>query len=290
MPKLGDIEKAKEGLAKPGRPKLELKPSWERSDEYHQFMLIAPPGNGKTVCAATISEKFPTELPNKERLELDDVAYLLFDTGGLLSLRSLGLSVPHIDLSTVTGSDLIETLRGALEVLREGVEAGKIKAIVVDTLTSLDKAFVNHLTIKNADGGKGAKFKIYGDLVQYHRRFFHTLKSLEADIIFVVHPKVSINLDDDDNTAIKKNATDLPGLGDIRPDITGQSANFYLANVSFLLPVFANPAGKGKFEYKMYPNGHRDYQAKSRIKLPTSLPADLRTLKEYILGNKEIAA
>lgn len=284
MPKLDDVQKAKEGLAKPGRPKLELKPSWEKEDEYHQFMLISPPGNGKTVCAASISGKFPVELPAKDRVELDDVAYLLFDTGGLLSLRGLGLSVPHIDLSGVTGTDLSGALSTALETLREATQNGHVKAIVVDTLTSLDKAFVNHLTATQSD-----KFKVYGELVRYHRKFFHTLKSLPADIIFVVHPKVTINLDDD-NAALKRNATDLPGMGEIKPDITGQSANFYLANVSFLLPVFANVAGKGKFEYKIYPNGHRDYQAKSRIKLPTSLPANLRTLKEYILGNKEIAA
>jgi len=224
-------------------------------------MVYGAPKHGKTVLAATISEKFPDK-PGKERVVLDDVLYLQCDTNGIESLLGLQI-VPYVIDLAVTETDYLKYKQIVMNAMKEAVAAVKsqgIKYIVIDTLSTLD-ATMTALLSKVKDGQQ-----LYGQLYADMREIFNTLKSAPASVIALAHVKVAHSLiGDSASTTQRKMASELPGAVDFTPQITGKAADLYKGACSGLFALRTIQAKGKPPERKIITNTYLGYEAGHRF-------------------------
>lgn len=252
------------------------------------FLLYGPPGSGKTVCAASISEFFPDELPAAQPTLVRDVYYLQFDPDGMQSLLSLRLDAPGRDLSACTTKETLG--RGLIEAvmeIKEGIKEGIIKAVVVDTLTAFDSVL---LSIGKKDFPSTAdQARMYGWILQEQMQFGTLLKQLPIHLITTCHSKFVFNPSKDDTGfEMRKRAFSLPGQSDIVPELTGRGANYWKGVASNVWPLISYRQKGQKPRFTVLPYGGKGFEGKSRLGgLDEEEPANLR--KALIKAAKNVA-
>ncbi len=240
-----------------------VKSSRAEAFQGHRSILIGRQGEGKTIASLSISEKFTLEA--KEWTVLDDLLALQFDSEGVLSAYGHKLEVPHVDLSAVSGGDMDKAIDLTFkEVVIPGVMSGKIKAITVDSISSLDAILKTHLstTLEGQD--------LWTSLLAKHVKFFNRLRELSCHVIVIAHgTAVAAARTTKNEDALAEHEAQLiaSGLevGEIKMDITGQGAKYYRRNFSNIWPVKAKGPGHSR-TYAIYPYGTEGFEWKCRLK------------------------
>lgn len=243
------------------------------------FLIYGPPKHGKTLAAASFSEFYPEKLPAGQMTLLRDMYWLQFDKDGTLTLDQMGLSVPYTDLSSCKDYREYGTLRDrAIKEIKEGVEAGVTKAIVVDTISSLDTLLQYEAGRIYSDEKYSAK--MWGKVKEFHTAFCRALMPIKVPIIFLCHaraesvmasamkeaPEVTMG-----RTA-KRQATVLDDNAKISIQISGQSKEFYKNQCSTIWPLRMTRSGP-----VIYPKGTGMFEGGTRLQgLALQEPAHLR--------------
>lgn len=234
------------------------------------WMLLGAPKHGKTIAAATMSEKY------EQGGHLEDILYWQFDRGGVDSLAGLGLSAPVIDLSTVTeAGKLTNAIKEAAKDTYESIRSGVTKTVIFDAISTYDSVAKSAL-VPQYDGGKA--FGLYDALLAMHMQTLGYLKKMECNVILICHCKPTVQMNDEDSIN-KKAATTLPGNASIVPDLTGKTLTYVRGQCSAIFPVVATPNQGGIMEHNIYPEGIGGVEAGNRYKgLDSKEPANLRNI------------
>jgi hypothetical protein len=257
-----------------------VKQSKDKVAEHIRIMLIAPSGEGKTVCAVSIDPACPKELPAKEMTELSRTLVIEMDQGGLDSLYGLNLSVQCIDLSQVPHDMLGVACMRALDTASKMADDGLIDNVVIDGLTTQ-----NHILLK--EHSKKAKLNKWDAIMNDNMEFFNKARQLRANVVFCAHGKVAniMASDKDPNVQVvgeAKLAAKGIDVGDVTLNVYGQGADFYINNGSLIMPVVKEKkAGKSRWVVKTRDAG-RLFSKCRYPHLPSVMPAHLATVIEKI--------
>lgn len=186
-------------------------------------IVYGPPKSGKTVVAATASAFCPEELPSKEMIDLEDTVFLQYDLGGTQSLTDVNLSCLVADFSTIsTYKELLTKERQVLLDVGQLVADGKVRNIVVDTLTARDHMLNMHFGKTHADDSRA----MFGEIKTAHLQFGNRLRGLPAGVkvVILMHAKEVVQ-DDNNKKMLKARSSQI---ADIRPALTGSAIDFYL--------------------------------------------------------------
>jgi hypothetical protein len=249
--------------------------SAELMSNARKILLYGPTKNGKTICAASISEFFPEKLPALPPVELSDVVVVNFDGDGTDSLFGLGLSAPTVDLSTeTTEQGLKRGLNDAWKIIKAEIAVGRCKAVIFDTVSSFNDM------LEYALGQRLSGWDIFRERLNMHEDLINKAKGLGVHVVFVTH-SAAVRTAVDAEQAAQKKATALAGPATIGAEIGGKASTRYKRNCGMVLPMLATKTGKDKFEYCVFPNGIAGFEAGSHYEgLADKEPANLRHIIE----------
>jgi hypothetical protein len=249
----------------------------EVTEMSRMLMLLGPPKNGKTVCAATVSSLCPKELPAPQKTYLKDTVWIQFDTNGIESLRHLNLIPYVIDLSRVVEYGMLKRkLTETIKEIKEQAEKGAIKNVVIDTISTMDTVMLSHLRKIYPD----IKLQglMYNTLLGLHMDFAMQLKSLPVTTVIIAHTKVTMGMGDAQDMAARKKSAGLPGGGDIVAEISGKAANHYKGASDCIWPVLKKSVG-GKEKFVVLPYGGYGFEGGCRYNgLGAEEPANLQEI------------
>lgn len=240
--------------------------------------LLGPSGHGKTTTALTLSEKFTGKL---EPQVLDDIVVVTFEPDAMRAPKTMGIEVPYwLDLTDYTdqGQKVFDdALTDALKKVKEMASSGKIRGVVFDSASTLDKTWKAYLSKQYE------KWSLIDAILIKHRNFLvEKVIPLPVPTVLVMHTKTvskemdatkkeSLGIDADDKQVMDIGGWDAPGL--------------YRALCSFIIPVKKTEGKGGKAdEVALYPNGISGIESKCRHfpKLPDRMPANLQELFKAI--------
>lgn len=256
--------------------------------------IIAPPGHGKTVLAATFSEMCP-DLPVEgadpsNPTILEDAAWILADDKGCASLPPMGvwpLIVEEVWQRPERLGDYNALLQNAIANIAEGVRAGVTKYVVVDTISSIDAALGEYLEDKYAHVDR--KMDMWVELSAYHSRFMTSIRRLGIPMIVLFHAKYQVEwISKDTPLAEKKKIKEqakvkkLPGQYDIDLQMTGKSRGYYQGQCSYVFPLIKESINAVP---KIVTDDSANTVVKNRARgLAPREPANLRALWNKIRG------
>lgn len=250
---------------KPGRKSKAKKALLKSSNSLPKnasLFIYAPPKTGKTEMAATASEFWPGHPESgkfKKVVKLDDMAWILFDAGGLDSLRALNIEVPKLVTFWDAAEMYPDNMEAALLALVDTVAEVDAGYIVVDTISMADRYIFAEAD--RLSGGSG--FDKFRAGLTWHTRFYTELSLLGLPIIYLGHAKAPVEVDG--NTTRKKAMQAI--MAPIIPDLTGQARTLYIGNCSLhgALTVRESRVG-GKLNRKrvFLPLGGQGFEGGSR--------------------------
>ena len=197
-------------------------PSW--------IVLYGPPKVGKTGTAATASEFCPATLPSKESVELSDMVWLNYDTGGMESLADLNLVAPTFDLShAASWGDAVRQETKIFEYIQKRAKESQDKFfLVVDTLSSRDLMLNTHFQNEFSDKPKLTSH-MYNNIFSANLNFLFKLRTLPAHvgILILMHAKGTVNYTQDTGASSTQVASQAE-ITDISPQLTGKAKDAVL--------------------------------------------------------------
>jgi hypothetical protein len=265
-------------------------PSSEQDLTQTIIVLHGQFGAGKSTTAASVSKYFPDPLPTKKeskvKYDLKDVLWISFDRGGTHGFRERGINVPVFDIHKFRSDrelwksagyaqqpNIFQAAEKAAKEAAKLVEAGEVKWVVVDTVSSMDSELVTYYE-QHAPQGRGGTtdtWAVYRSLLQAHKLFHDQITLLPCGIIFCCH---SMSAGDDSQLTpdqkAKKLSLTMPGMPGIIPAITGKGAGVYKAHADVQLYIHASPkiGAKGQLERWAYPvKSDQGGEAKNRFEL-----------------------
>lgn len=243
-------------------------------------VVFGPPGQGKTFSCITLSEKCPAAfshikqgvVKHPERVNLDDLLYIMFDSGGLDGLLEQNLSVPMIDASHTPTKDVKNVCKEVVGLAADRVKAGKTKVVIIDTVTALNGMLETFYKEQGLSG-----FDLYGNVKVEHLKFALGLKGLPCDIIFLCHAKAVF----DNGDVAQQTKIRASGQATIIPAITGDALNHYRGDSTFVFSCRRATEG-GKDGRWFYAEPSMGFDAKTRLQLDglKAIPADWRFIKQ----------
>lgn len=253
-----------------------------------RFILIeGAPKHGKTVAAATISNKCPTTLPTKIPVYLDDIYIIQFDPDGMQSLLSLGLDAPAKDLSSCTTLDQLNAgFNAAIAEAKEGIKEGSVRAVIIDPLSTLD--INTQMALKPMYDGEKDTGRFFGKVTEVQLRYIHALRGLGCHVVATTHIKAAGNpFGDQAQLAAVKQATNIPGVATVVAELTGRSGSQWKKACTQILGVACEKKGaESRFYFITRGKG---YEAGGRfIGLDDEEPANLRLLLDKAERNAVI--
>lgn len=248
--------------------------------------LVGTMKHGKTTCALSVSEKFDPSFSKPQ--VLDDIGVITTEADAMQGAKLMGVEVAYWqDLTDYTnkGQKVFDSaLDSAMATQFELAAQGKIKALIVDTVSTLDKTWKSYLTKQYE------KWGLIDALLVKHREFLVTkLLSFPVPTIILMHTrKVSTEMD-----PIKREAQGLDTEDRLVMDISGWDApSLYRAQCSYIVPI-KKTEQKGKpDEFFLYPRGVSGIEAGGRYGLdgaPDKLPANLRLFFEVVKAGGKTA-
>lgn len=253
------------------------------------LVLYSPPKNGKTFTALSMSEAWPDELKPKpkEKIVLEDVAYLGYDSSGLLGLRQFGIYVKNsVNMGKVVREcrgDVAMATRRATEAL---MKLKGVQFVIHDTISKFDKMMMHRLDKVYASSKE--TMQKYGALLEEHRNYYFMHNETGLHNIYIFHEaKADLAKAKEDSTARAqreaKNASrvsaDPRGLKKtVFPELTGNKAyNLYVGDTSDVLIPTKN-LDTGKFEVHTRGTDTRIGGSKFEELLDPVEPANLRKI------------
>lgn len=246
-------------------------------------VLIGPPGVGKTVCAATLSEQAsPSNGPWPRPCKLDDLLWIVTDGGdqhaGLDSLWALGMDVDYIDLSNEVGMNLINKTIEALGVAKKMVESGQKKGVVLDTASTLDRIIFTY------HAERFEKWQKFDAQLGMWMKVYTALRAIPGSVCVIFHEKYLAAPDTSTAAgADQKKRMDAEGrkAGSADLEITGQARNMFVSGTSTVLPLFIQRGMKGDERYISVTTG--EVLSKTRYpSLAPKEPPNLRLIYEKV--------
>lgn len=248
------------------------------------LMLHAAPKVGKTFCAATISEYYPSEEDfGKKWVSLDDVIWVSYDDDATIGLRANKINIPYeLDFNRINSlvgnaaSAMMELKRLLKELLRAHPE---IKYLVSDTDSGLDviaESYANSLNLAGWDK--------YREMRGIHFKNTTMAKDLRGEFgistIRLCHSKKeSEETKNDVKLAARGSADNV-----IIPALTGNSGPLYMRDVSghFAVKKLKTPTG---WKRSLVTLTSSVFDAGSRFEqfLNDEEPANLRLLRNKVL-------
>lgn len=227
------------------------------------IVSLGPPGEGKSIFAASGSEFYPLAeeivtrhkavrrwalggyqgaAPTFAAVSLDDLAWLAADTAPLAGLNELGMSVPRvIDLQQILLSyGPIKTVFLMDEILGDLLKNDPLRFLVFDTISSFDKELVPAVMAKY-DNDPKQNVRIWTDVGNLHRKLRASFKGAVGkrggNLHTIAHGKaVGDAAAMPDGNQWKEMAVlgqEASGKEPISADITGKSANLYKGHANF---------------------------------------------------------
>lgn len=228
---------------------LEIKQSASQPLEKQRLVLLGQPGEGKTFAAASFSEYFDPTF--SKAVDLKDMLWFRFDSGGLDGLTERRINVPNFDFTAVEGEkELASNIKDGLATAQRLALAGSTKCIVIDTMSMLDKTWMVY-----AYQRLGKTFDTHYELVAKHRQFYDMLRPLACHAILTMHIKAKSEKDNDNS--------ELRGFTQVM-DLNGQNGNIYRGHASVLAPVRRTDTKGKPSEYHIHPRGFGGSEGKTR--------------------------
>jgi hypothetical protein len=227
------------------------------------IVSIGPPGEGKSIFAASGSEYYPPAAEIERRfkgvrrwalsnyagpppafasVELSDLAWLAADTAPLAGLNELGIQVPTvIDLQAIALTyGPIKTVFLMDEILNDLLRNRPLRFLVFDTVSSFDKELVPAIMARY-DNDPKQNVRIWTDVANAHRKLRASFKSAVqnrgGNLHTIAHGKaVGDAATMADGNQWKEMAVlnqEAAGKEPISADITGKSANLYKGHSNF---------------------------------------------------------
>ncbi len=256
--------------------------------------LVGPVKQGKSVCAASISEFFPEELATGAPLvSLEDTYWLGFDRAATDGFAELGFTVPQVDLS-FGGKDIYEykqNIARAIKEVKQYVDAGIVKNVIVDTVSSFDFVIMKHLMDQYE--GQTNLIPMWTELKSSHLNLWHQISSLDARIVCIFHTKARMELvgkkpGEAEAAEAKKLADSIDPNAPLEIAVTGQAKKLWMGQTSLLCPVVRERKGKRPYEYYLHLDSAKGIQGASRfnVGLDSKQPAHLGKLIKAIQANQ----
>jgi hypothetical protein len=230
--------------------------SLQKSDEKLLILLVGKPSAGKTTCSLSMSLKFDPTFKSPQ--VLDDIAVLTCEPDALKGPKLLGVEVPYwLDLTdyTTDGKTFDDALNSSLKMVHELAKAKKIRGVVFDTASTLDKTWKAYLSKQYE------KWALVDQLLIRHRRLIvEQLLPMSVPVIMNMHlrkvgemdnsKRESLGLDMDDQLIMDISGWDAPGL--------------YRALASYILPIKKTEVKGKPDEFHLYPRGVGGIENKGR--------------------------
>lgn len=246
---------------------------YDEQETQSLIVIHGPPASGKTHLAATFSEYFPTKLPSPKQVGLDDLLWIPWDAGACEGLRSHRIRVPAVPVDTII-RDNATIVAGIREVIATAIvmaEQYGSRAIVVDTITKMDKILVSHwqenCPIQNGTENTQA---MYGKILANHVEFYSRLINSGRTIIACAHSKpVGEPRGDKEQHRINKAARQVAGThAVVIPNMTGQGKDLWTSDASLQIVTqfSAGPRGKDPTYTAFIDNEPRNWETKNRFR------------------------
>jgi hypothetical protein len=228
--------------------------------------LLGAPSSGKSTLACTVSDKCPEELPAKSLTELDDVAYIGIEDGGLDSLTSLRLRVPPKNVVPYAAilADTKHPIVAFDMAVDIAISTGATK-LVVDSISQLDVLLQGWL---NTPAGKlewsGDKFAMFRYSLGSHQVSLAKFKTFQGLKIAIFTPQAV--LEDLDTKGQEKSASALAmdqkiarqdkaqgsiAQADLILGLTGKARELWTRDMSLLLGLVQEKSGS-EYTRKVY--------------------------------------
>lgn len=272
-----------------------------------RILLYGPSNVGKTFAALSLSKHFKLG-----PCRLDDVFHAGIDDNALAGAAERGIEIEDsfdctqwlsaLGYKEIKSDDNIPltTVRTVTEMVAEMVKrayqavANGKTILIFDTLSALDKMFLDHAQIidPRTDKGKKNGWARYELKLSMHRRFYQLLAGLEATIVFCAHSAPAKDAETESGRTEQK-ARRLFGDFDIKVDITGQGENIYINNIPLQLAVVGEVDPKTRAVTRcFYTDNAEGWQGKNKfgLSVPSRYePADLGALMQQIRHYNAVA-
>lgn len=262
--------------------------------------IVAPPGYGKTVLASTFSAYSPRPvIPEKrpdELIILEDAHWVLADDAGIGSLKDIGvfpLVVDEIWKRPDTEFEYRQQLKEAGAKAAQGVRAGVVKYVVIDTASSMLLHMLEYLNIRYKNVEDSRQWEKWVELEGWVSEVMFSFRRLGVPVIVLFHSKyrsewVSKKATAEDKRKLKekKKTEKLPGQYDIELELQGNRAGrWFYKNCSHIFPMKRDSLSVPPV---IVTDDSENTVVKTRSKwLDRSEPADLRALWAKIRNEKE---
>lgn len=285
--------KAKAKKAAPSRP-AGFVPNLARESgpgdlDHMAINLLAIPGGGKTYLSLSISNQWPKDIQAKRKsiTYIDDVIHVGWDRSALAGLNQHKIRVRyHFNIPQIMGEknwNILDTINGVLDDIYEIVEHGNIKAVVDDTMSSLDWMICGHWfeTLETDN-----TIAIYGKIASTHQSYRLGILTLPVMPISCFHlrpvgPDLARKTEDKAKQRANRYTIQGEDGAELVPDITGKAARHYFgaASVELVCRSYKSPTTK-KWAYDVHPEGFGQARGKNRFRdvLSTKEPADLKAI------------
>lgn len=251
-------------------------------------MIVGEVDEGKTSTGMSVSKKFDPSF--SKPVLLDDTLFITNERDPFEWPKAKGIDTPYwLDLTEFPGrKEFPVALVKAVSMAKELASKRIIENVVIDSLSSIDKAWRAHKTEAGLE-----KWALIDALLVEHRRFLmEQLFSIPARIILVSHIKKigdALTEDKDKMASLGLNPDDKFAM-----DISGWDApKLYREQCSYIIPL-RRTYNKGKpDEVFLYPRGVGGIEHKGKYafgSVSEKEPANLAAFFEKISKTASMAA
>lgn len=266
--------------------------------------VLGPPASGKTTLACSVSHKWNGAVSQDEPVELDDIIYVAWDPGALISVKQFGYTVKYeINVHALLGDGTFKDVADAADKIVAEVSAiarsdENVVAVIHDTVSKFDAKLAswafreeNQVYGRNGEPDTRATWgMVSGAHEEYHSAAFEVPPRVLP--IFLFHEKaIQAPTGSGDSAKVAKAKHEYVNLGDgdlfIQPELTGKAKERYLNDGSLELICMAKPTmsdDPNEYNYQVYPFPIKNRRAKSRLRhiLKEALEPSLRDIVEKV--------
>lgn len=227
--------------------------------------LVGPGKHGKTTASLTISDDYPTKMPDTKKQEivvLRDILHVGVDTNSLTGPKMLGI-VPkyHIDCGGAKGPELMK-LADDMDLIVSSHDKMVKKDLGPDTQLKIvfDSLTMFYLRVQRHWAEKVSGPRLWGKVLTYCTRVIDAMILFPCDSVIIAHTKkkVIIGEDSDDTKVMKikhQKVGGLPGEFEYEVALSAQVRDYFLNNHDMIIPVVADGSGPNA-KRRFHPNGN----------------------------------
>ncbi len=236
-------------------------------------VIYGASGSGKTVVAASLSDKFQLRAPadRKSILALDDILFVFFDRDGKQTLDGYGLDPLYFDFSSLPPElplwkqGVQEMLQG---VVKEAASRPGIKAVVYDTVSTLNGYFDSYFL---ATGKANDPRLLYTMSLNAFKDFARFMLAMPVPTLWLSHMRSAYQAESVGNSAVAKDlaaqqaaqrVAKRPGVYSVDLGLTASWGDWLRPVTNFVFPLVVDDS-TGKRTLLTRPGG--EYYVKNRF-------------------------